>query len=509
MADEHYHEHHSCIHDHEHDHENDHHHQRCGHGHSLHNYKKPREKFSLIKAFRQATCYVSKNRLESSVLLSSLLLGTTALSTPLVSTVTGACALMAGAIYMLKKTGDITVNNMLGFGDRLGMSALTLGLLIGGLNTIPEVSVTLSAVAKDATEIGIGNIVGSNIAHVLLILGATATVAGLGKKQKGLSWPFNTVVMGGATALFGAQLVTGKMSPAIGVLMLATGAYYLKKRLFTGREGEKLEKADHNCRTGKCLFHDHGDANDDHHHDHDHDHDGDEERERPAWLSGALGIGGLAGLIASADILVESGSAIARNGLGIDEAVIGAVAVAIGTSLPELVISIKAALKNHSGLALGNVLGCTIFNTLVAGGVMGLTGVDVPEAFNPSTTSGMLNIGAFLGSSGLLAAVLIANRGGMKRGHGAAALGLYTAYIGASLALNGGSLEHFHRHSIENKPPAIEQTVKVAENHTALPESVIQPEFAQASHPYVDGCYTIFEAPAKNTGQNYEDLTFS
>lgn len=457
-------------HEHNHDEHNHSHHHDSHNHHSDHtscNHELPREKFTLRGAFNHVAQYVRKKKVESGVLLTSLLLGTTSLATPMMSTAVGAAAVMAGSIYLLTKTTDITLDNLLGFGSKMGMSALTLGLLIGGLNTIPEVMVSLGAVAKGAIDIGVGNVVGSNIAHVLLILGATAAVAGIGKSQNGLSWKFNTAVMAGATALFGVQLAMGTMSPLLGAGMLGLGAYYLKKRLFTGKDGKEKTSLEDDCATEKCLFHDHG-------HDHDHDED---VHTRPAWFSAVLGGAGLVGLMGAAGMLVESGSAFAAQGLGISEALVGTMAVAIGTSLPELMISVKSALKNHADLAVGNVVGCSIFNTLVAGGVMsaymGVTGMAVPDAFNPTTAFGAMNLAAFLGTSGLLAGVLLSNKGAVKRWQGMAMLGLYAAYVAGSLALNGGNLDHFHKHDVEAPAPVIEQVqdVDVAINH--LPNNIV------------------------------------
>lgn len=496
MADKHDHDHNSETHDASGHHAHDSHHEH-DHNHHHHHDHKP-EKFTLRGAFKQVVDYVRKKKVESGVLATSLLLGTTALATPMLSTAAGAAALMAGSIYLLTKTTDITLDNMLGFGSKMGMSALSLGLLIGGLNTIPEVMVSLSAVAKGAMDIGVGNVVGSNIAHVLLILGATAAVAGIGKSQKGLSWKFNTAVMTGATALFGAQLVTGSMYPAVGLGMLGLGAYYLKKRLFTGKDGAALTKLEDDCETGTCLFHDHG-------HGHEHDHDEDVHK-RPAWFSAALGGAGLVGLMGSASLLVQSGSALAQQGFGMSEALVGAVAVALGTSLPELMISVKAAMKDHSELAVGNVVGCSIFNTLIAGGVMsvamGAGGIDVPAAFNPSTSFGLLNLGAFAGTSGLLAAVLMANKGAVKRWQGIGMLGLYGAYVAGSIALNGGNIDHLHKHdtALFERPPAIEQVV----DHKELAEmrGVVSP-FNLAGYaiqlPHQSGISDVVENDNENS----------
>ena len=120
--------------------------------------------------------------------------------------------------------------------------------------------------------------------------------------------------------------------------------------------------------------------------------------------------------------------------------------VAIGTALPELTINIQAIKKNHSDLAVGNVLGCSIINTLIAGGVLSLSGATVPSAFSPDTTMGLINIGAFMGSAGLLTATLMATKGALTRWQGGIALAAYTAYLASALVLNEGKELPVHQH---------------------------------------------------------------
>lgn len=400
----------------------------------------------LKVAFYSAVRYGRENKLQSAALLTSLLLGTTALASPFISTAAGAGAILAGSIGLLTLNGKTALQNTLALGKKHHLSALTLGLVIGSLNTVPEVMISLGSAFRGAIELGIGNVVGSNIAHTLFILGATAAVAGIAR-PKDLSWRFNALVMAGTTALFGSQLVYGSLVPAAGVAMLGMGAWYLKKHLFSG----------------KPATHDHAPQSHDHeHHDHDHDHDdetgtyvfhdhSDDESDRkamdsPRWMNLALASAGMAGLMASADLIVRSGVSLAESfnlsAAGVDfslsQAAIGAVIVAIGTALPELTINLQAIRKNHSDLAIGNILGCSIINTLIAGGVLSLSGAAVPPAFSPHTAMGLVNIGAFMGSAGLLTATLMTTKGTLSRWQGGIALAAYAAYLTGALMLNDG-----------------------------------------------------------------------
>ena len=430
---------------------------------------------TVTDQFRAVAGYIKTHKAQSACVLGSLLLGTTALATPFISGALGAGALMIGSVYALTKTTDVTLEGALATGKKWGMSALSLGLAIGALNTIPETFVSLGAMWNGAAALGIGNIVGSNIAHNLLILGATAATAGIAATKKGLSWKFNMAVMTGGAALFGAQLIGGTLSAPVGVAMLGIGAYYLKKRLFSGKSGSQAQAADGADAAeepGTCLFHDHGDGHGhDHGHGHahgeggcDHDHDQDAAHthqshashgptldELPGWFSAAWTLGGFAGLVGAARLLVDTGTASALH-MGVNEAIIGTIAVAVGTAIPELMVNVKAAMRKESDLAIGNVVGCNIFNTLIAGGVVATMGhgVAVPEALSPASPLGALNLTAFLGSTGLLAGALLAGKGSMKKWHGWAALGLYGAYMAASAGLNDGQIQNLHDHDADH-----------------------------------------------------------
>jgi len=409
----------------------------------------------LKTAFRDAAHYVRENKLQSAALLTSLLLGTTALATPAISTALGAGVILAASIALLLETGKMTVQNTLALGTKFKLSGMALGLIIGSLNTIPEVMVSMQSVFRGAIELGLGNIVGSNIAHTMFILGATAALAGIGK-AKDLGWKFNTLVMAGASAAFGSQMVYGHLVPEIGAAMILAGLGYLANRIYNAA---KKETHDHH----------HGHDHHDHDHDHDHDHEnpgtcvfhdhGDEKEdhkalERPRWLNLALAGGGMLGLTAAADLIVRSGISLADKfnfaaggfDFTLSEAVVGAVIVAIGGALPELKINYDAIKKNHSDLAVGNILGCTIVNTLIAGGALSLTGAPVPESFSPASPLGIFNIGMFMGTAALLTATLLATKGAMTRLQGGIALSAYIAYFAGTLALGDGKTPPVHQH---------------------------------------------------------------
>lgn len=407
--------------------------------------------------------FARANKVQTAALIGSLtigadsLMGTSAL-TPYIANPWVAAAALGTSIGLLMENGKTAVQSTIALGSKWGLSAMTLGLIVGSLNTIPETAVSVSSALQGALELGTGNVVGSNIAHVLVVLGIPAALMGI-EKSKDLSWKFNTYVMAGTAALFGAQLVAGSFSPFIGAGMLGLGGYYLWKRFKTGAEANHDHDHDHEHdhdhdeeEESSCAFHDHGD-----------DHEIKAAKKRPVWLNTALTATGMAGLVAASHLIVGSGvqladkfnfSALGLN-IGMGQAAIGAILVALGTAAPEIAISIEAIRKKHSDLAVGNVLGCSIINTLVAGGILSMSGlihnfnfkaIPVPDAFTLNTSMGMLNTGLFLGTAALMTATLLKTKGAVSRWMGGAALALYGAYIAGSLALGDGKLPHLHDH---------------------------------------------------------------
>jgi cation:H+ antiporter len=271
-----------------------------------------------------------------------------------------------------------------------------------------------------ASEIGIGHLVGANIAHVFLILGATA-VAGSGiVKGRGMGWKFNTAAMAGTTLLFGGLLASDSLTPAVGIGMTALAAAYLGANYWINKKDAALLKVD-----PKTLFHSHGDEE---HHHHSHNMPG-----LAYALMGAAGIGGLA---YGAHLAVQSGSNIALNA-AVDPAIVGTLGVALGVSLPELIFSVRAARKGNTQMAVGNILGCNIFNILAVGSVLSLANTAVPESFSTNSTLGQFNLAALLTSAGLMSTTMIANKGGVKKWQGGLGLALYLGYVATNISLGG------------------------------------------------------------------------
>ncbi len=459
---------HSHGHDHDHNHDeetSEHHHEHdesCGHHHA-HDYQKE----SGIKGlFKRSAAWI-KNNQRPLVLGASALLATTALTTVVPSGIVPLLALGAGGLYLMHKASDYALVDFESFGEKRGMSAMSLGIMTGVIHSASEAVVSFSALADGAPELALSNIVGGSIVHTLGILGATAAIAGIGDKHSDrVGWKFNSAVMAAGTGALGAQLMGGELIPGLGLGMAGFGLYHLYKRV-KGGEGCSHDHGDgHSC--GHNHDHDH-DHNHEHEHKHSHshsacghDHTHDKSpKSRPAWVDGASAVLSLGALIAVSDVVVSNILELSDQS-GISHTVAGIGIAAIGTALPEAIMTIKAAMKKKTGFALGNVMGCNITNTLLVGGAIGaisgldhlgvdladhLSNIQVPESLRPNSVEGMLNWGAFVGSSALAVGVLSAQGGKIKRWQGLTAAALYAAYLTTMTQVSDKPLLHCHFHA--------------------------------------------------------------
>ena len=370
-------------------------------------------------AFNKLATYFRQNKGEPIAIGTAVLLGTTALATPLLSSTLGAMGLMAASFYLLIKSSDVVVEAARSLGMKAKIPKLLVGLGLGAITSMPELAVSVKAALSGAAELGVGNIVGSNIANILLILGLTAAITPI--TSKGLSWRFNTLAMAGVTALYTAGMAYGSMGLAAGLGMLGLGAAYMAGSYKAEKDDEIAARVRGEVAPEEAV-------------------PTDGVHAFPKWLNLSYGAAGVAGLIAAAGLLVNSAT-VSATALGVAPALVGTLAVAVGTSLPELAVNIKAALKGETEMAVGNILGSNIFNILVVGGAVSLAGVSVPPDFSPSTSYGLLNMGAFAASGGLLAYALLKSKGALTRAQGIAGLGLYAAFTAASFFMSAPAVE--------------------------------------------------------------------
>lgn len=258
-------------------------------------------------------------------------------------------------LVILLLAGDSLVRGAVNLSLRMGIPALLVSLTIVAFGTsAPELLISISAVLRDAPGIAMGNVVGSNTANILLVLGVPALLATMHTSQ--CTTRKSYLFMIGASVLFIALAFRGVFDWKAGILLLAMLAYVLTDSFFHAKR-HRREMA--GLAQLKCE-------------------DDEEEVEgadpdMPWWKIVVFLVLGLIGLPLGADILVDSATSIARM-FGISEVVIGLTLVAVGTSLPELATTVMAALRNQADVALGNVIGSNMFNLLAIIGITTMIG---------------------------------------------------------------------------------------------------------------------------------------
>lgn len=297
--------------------------------------------------------------------------------------------LLALGFVMLGKGADWFVEGAAGIAMRFGIPQLVIGLTIVAMGTsAPEAAVSIAAAVKGNADITIGNIVGSNILNILVILGLAASIVpiAVARSTVRIEIPFMISV----TALLFYQGRDGSISLADGgVLMVAFAAYMMYLYTMAMKSNVDSDLEEPGLPLGRCLL-------------------------------GA--VGGLALIIAGSNVTVGAATSIATYA-GLSERFIGLTIVALGTSLPELFTSVAAARRGNADIAIGNIVGSNIFNILFVVGLSSLI-IDIPfaSAFNFDTY-------VALGAAVLLwLCVLRTQR--LQRWVGALMLVCYAAYLG-------------------------------------------------------------------------------
>ena len=240
---------------------------------------------------------------------------------------------------MLFIGGEGLVKGASAVARRFSLSPMLIGLTVVGFGTsTPELLVSVQAALNDQPGIAIGNVLGSNIANILLILGISALIAPL-------VIPFarlrnDLVIMVLVSAGLWAFIADGDLSRVEGLAMVTLLIGYIWFSIWAGSGHE----------------------------------DGDESPLPPQWQAWAYVLGGLVILMLGARLLVDSAVVIATE-FGVSEAVIGLTIVAVGTSLPEMATSVIAAIRGQREIAVGNIVGSNIYNIL---GILGVTSIVAP-----------------------------------------------------------------------------------------------------------------------------------
>ena len=263
--------------------------------------------------------------------------------------------LVAAGLSLLLFGGEMLVRGAVDLARKLGVSPLLIGLTIVAYGTsAPELLVSLEASLSGSPGIAIGNVVGSNIANILLIVGCSALIYPIACTGGAIN--LNGMMVLGATVLLVILGYTGAITAWAALPMLAILAGFTVYSYIAGREDNTLAAA-------AAL-----------------EAEGFENSDQPLPKTVAILLGGLIGVVLGSHLLVSGAVDLARS-FGVSEATIGLTLVAFGTSLPELATAIVAAYRRHSDVALGNSVGSNIFNILGIMGIVPLFGaIPVPAA---------------------------------------------------------------------------------------------------------------------------------
>ncbi len=292
-------------------------------------------------------------------------------------------------LVILIFAGDALVKGAVNLALRLGIPALVVSLTVVAFGTsAPELLVSVQAILDGAPGLALGNVVGSNTANVLLVLGIPAMLATI--HSSACETRRDYLYMLGATVLFIALCLTGTLVWWHGFILLGGLAAMLGATFLASREEVvEVEGA---------------------------------EAGLPGWKLGAFLLLGLIGLPVGAGLLVDGATNIALA-FGISETVIGLTLVAVGTSLPELATTVMAALRRHADVALGNVIGSNLFNLL---GIMGLAVFVGPVPVDPEFLR--KDLWVMLAATLLLVPFVFLRRD-ITRGWGIGLTGLYVGYV--------------------------------------------------------------------------------
>lgn len=269
--------------------------------------------------------------------------------------------LSAAGLVLLAVAADHLVLGASRLAERMRISPVVVGVVVIGLGTsAPEFLVSGVAAARGDTGIAVGNIAGSNILNLTLVLGIAALVGSVKVTSQVVRREVPLTV--GAVALF-AFLAWVGLSPVTGAVLAAAGvgALYLLLR-WAGQGRSNQQVANH------AVEFTHASATVDVR---------VAPSRLPAWFEPARAILGLAGVLAGAQLLVANASAIATD-LGVPQVIIGFTLVALGTSLPELVTTVQAQRRGESDLVVGNLFGSNLFNSLIGGAVVGFASGSAP-----------------------------------------------------------------------------------------------------------------------------------
>jgi len=303
------------------------------------------------------------------------------------TTVVALLLLIVGFVLLIKGA-DWFVDGAAGIAARFGIPQLVIGLTIVAMGTsAPEAAVSIKAAKSGNAGITIGNVLGSNIMNVLVILGITSIIIAIAVQKSTIRYelPFMLVI---SVVLLVLGYTDNQIVLWEGIILWILFIIYMIYLFWMAKKGSGEEEP---------------------------------ENPKPLWLQIIMLIIGAAGIVFGADLTVDNASVIA-SALGMDDRLIGLTVVAFGTSLPELVTSITAAKKGAADIAIGNIVGSNVFNILF---VVGTTALITPVAFkNSFLLDGIVSIVA-----GVLLWIGVLKDKKLKRPMGITMLAVYAVYF--------------------------------------------------------------------------------
>ena len=300
-------------------------------------------------------------------------------------------------LFLLLISGDFLVKGAIQLSNRLGVSALLVSLTVVAFGTsAPELIVAIKATLSGSPGLAMGNVVGSNIANILLVLGLPTLIMGLKNNITDTKRSFGFMIA--ASVLFIVFGMSGSFSWVYGIVLLSLLAFFL---LDTFRQNSEKALNNEILEFQQRISH-------------------------SWWTIIFFLILGVIGLPLGADLLVTNASALAKS-YGISDAIVGLTLVAIGTSLPELATTFVSVLRKKAEVVLGNLIGSNIFNLLA---IIGITSLISPVPVDPTFIK--FDFWVMLGASLLIAPFIFLNIQ-FNRLSGFLFVALYISYLTAIL----------------------------------------------------------------------------
>ena len=308
--------------------------------------------------------------------------------------------LMGGGILLLLAGAEALVRGASALALRIGITPLVVGLTVVAIGTSsPELVVSVQAALAGRGGVAIGNVVGSNVANLGLIVGVAALLTPMMVDRELVR--FDVPIMLAAMGLLAVFLVDGTLGRVEGAVLLTGAVLYTVWKIRASRRSVRAQHAEEGVPEDVLAA-----------------------RDAPAsvlWRYVLYVIGGIALLVYGSELLLDGAVAVATL-LGVSEAVVGLTLIALGTSLPELATTVAAARHGEGELALGNAVGSNIFNVFSVLGPAGLVA--------PMSAEGVgVDVLAIMGGFGLVTLAFLVTGGRTQRWEGLVLLGGYAGYV--------------------------------------------------------------------------------